>query len=109
MDACDEHGAAVFARIFDWARGKSLKINLGTAGCNAYSLVSKKYSQSLCSSLGSDHWGIRSIGAPRKVVDQLRKNAEQTELFARADGFIDLKCTIDRKFEVAEVDALIAW
>lgn len=123
MDACDEHGAVVFARIFDWARGKSLKINPGTAGCsvnvvvdgkpvavcNAYSLLSKRYGQSLCTSLGSDHWGIRSIGAPRKVVDQLRKSAEQTELFARADGFIDLKCTIDRKFEVAEVDALITW
>ena len=58
---------------------------------------------------GQRSLGHRSIGAPRNVVDQLRKSAEQTELFARADDFIDLKCTIDRKFEVAEVGALIAW
>jgi len=123
MDACDEHGAAVFARIFDWARGKSLKINLGTAGCSvnvvvdekpvpvcqAYSLISKKYGQSLCTALGSDHWGIRTMKPPAEVVDQLRKSAEQTGLFARAGGFIDLKCPIDRAFEETEVDALVEW
>lgn len=123
MDACDEHGAAVFTRIFDWARRKSLKINLGTAGCsvnvvvdetpvlvcNVYSLISKKYGQSLCTALGSDHWGIRTLKPPEEVVEQLRKGAEDTRLFARAGGFIDLKCSIDRAFTDAEVDALVAW
>ena len=127
MDACDEHGAVVFARIFDWARDKSLKINLGTAGCsvnvvivdedeekvvpvcNAYSLRSKRYGQSLCTNLGSDHWGIRQTEAPPEVVDQLWKSAEQTELFTQPDGYIDLRCSIDRAFTDAEVETLVAW
>ena len=123
MDACDEHGAIVFARIFDWARSKSLKINLGTAGCSVnvvvgekpvtvcstYSLLSKKYGQSLCTALGSDHWGIRTLKPSAEVVKQLRTSAEQTGLFVGASGFVDLRCSIDRAFEDTEVDALVAW
>ena len=124
MDACDEHGAAVFARIFDWARGRSLKINLGPAGCTvnvvvdgkpvavckANSLLSKKkYGQSLSATLGSDRWGIRTMKPPPEVVEQLWEGAEQTGLFTRSDGFKDLTCPIDRTFTVAELDALVAW
>ena len=123
MDACDEYGASVFARIFDWARGKSLKINLGPAGCTmnvvvdrkavavckANSLLSKKYGQSLSATLGSDRWGIRTMRPPPRVVEQLWKGAEQTGLFTRPDGYIDLQCPIDRAFTDAEVDALVAW
>ena len=123
MKLCDEHGAAVFTRILDWARCKSLAIGWGTsrfsvnvdvdgtrvAVCYGCSPASKKYGQSLCTALGSDHWGIRVIGAPVEVVEQLWKKAEQTGLFARAGNFIDLKCPIDRAFADDEMDALVAW
>ena len=123
MKLCDEHGAAVFTRILDWARCKSLAIGWGTsrfsvnvdvdgtrvAVCYGCSPASKKYGQSLCTALGSDHWGIRVIGAPGEVVEQLWKKAERTGLFARAGNFIDLKCPIDRAFADDEMDALVAW
>ena len=80
------------------------------AVCYASSLSSKKYGQSLRTALGSDHWGIRTLGGRAEgVVEQLWKSAEETGLFAREGNFIDLRCPIDRAFTDSEVDILIAW
>ena len=122
LKLCDEHGAAVYARILDWAQSKSLQIGRGTVGvsvnvdvggareCTAYSPASSRFGQSLWTALGSDHWGIRRLGASSEIVEHLWEKAEQTMLFARrVPSHIDLSCPIDRAFTDDEVDALVAW
>ena len=58
-----------------------------------------------------DRFGIPKTGAPVEVVEQLRKEAKQTGLFAASGQDLgqDLWCLIDRAFTDAEVDALVAW
>ena len=121
MKSCDEHGAGRLCKDPRLGTAQVLTIRWGTSRCSvnvdidgtpvalcyACSPLSKKYGQSLCTALGSDHWGIRTTGPPAEVVGQLWKEAEQTRLF-EASG-IDLRCHIDRTFTDVEVDALIAW
>ena len=69
MDACDEHGASVFARIFDWARGKSLKINLGPASCTVNVVVDgKPVAVCKATSLLSKNYGCSHSVRPWAVI-----------------------------------------
>ena len=120
LDSCDDYGKAVFSRILDLARRKSMSIRWGTRGfsvgvdadgsrvviCYVYPPHSV-FKQTLYTAL-RDRAGIqRKSSAPAEVVDRLRKSAEATGLFTPAGR--DLKCAIDRKFAADEVDALVSW
>ena len=120
LESCDDHGRAVYSRILDLADRKGMSLKWGTTSfyivvdvdgaqepvCTA-GLPGSKYGQAVLTSLGSDHWGLRKVGAPAEVVKQLWGKAEQTGLFAHAGK--ELRCPIDRTFADDEVDALFAW
>lgn len=120
LEACDDHGRAVYSRVVDLANRKGMLLKWWTASFNIWvdvdgalvpiltaGLPGSKYGQTVRTYLGSDHWGIRKTGVPVEVVEHLRTKAEQTGLFAPAGR--ELTCPIDRVFADAEVDALIAW
>ncbi len=119
LQSCDEHGKAVFSRILDLARRKSLSIHWGTRGfsmgveadgtrvvvCYAYPPGSV-FKQSLYTAL-RDRAGIQKTGATADSIERLRGSAEATGLFTPAGR--DLKCLIDRAFTDEEVEKLVAW
>jgi hypothetical protein len=121
LKSCDDHGRAVFSSILDLAAREGMSLSWGVKGftigvddmagtrvviCFVYP-PSTRFRQSIWTALGSDHYGIRKMGAPAEVVEQLWKRAEQTGLFVPAGR--DLSCHVDRAFTDAEVDALVAW
>lgn len=120
LKSCDEHGKAVFSRILDLARRRSMSIRWGTRGFSlgvdvdgARVVVGYAYPpgsvfrQSFYTAL-RDRAGIqRKTGAPGEVIDQLRNAAEATRLFTSAGR--DLKCAVDREFTGEEITALVAW
>ena len=122
LNGCDEHGKAVFSRILEWARSKSMSINWGAKGfsmgvdvdgaarvvvCYAYPPVSV-FKQTLYTAL-HDRAGIerKASRAPAEAVDRLRNAAEKTGLFVSAGR--ELKCPIDRAFTNDQMDALVEW
>ena len=120
LESCDDHGRAVYSRIFDLANRKDISLKWATTSFNIVVDVAgvpepvcragvpgSKFGQAVWTALGSDHWGIRKTGAPEEVVEQLWQQAEQTGLFGPAGK--ELKCLIDRAFTDDEVDALVAW
>ena len=120
LEACDDHGRAVYSRILDLANREGRSLNWGATSFSVVVVVDgrrepactgglpgSRYTQAVWTSLGSDYWGIRRTGAPEEVVEQLWKQAEQTGLFDPAGK--ELKCLIDRAFTDDEVDALVAW
>ena len=120
LKSCDEYGRAVFSRILDLARRKSMSIRWGTRGFSvgvdvdgarvvvgyAYPLGSV-FKQSFFTAL-RDRAGIgRKTAASGEVIDRLRNSAEATGLFTSAGR--DLKCPVDREFTGHEMTALVAW
>ncbi len=120
LKSCDEHGKAVFSRILDLARRKSMSVRWGTKGfsvgvdvdgtrvvvCYAYPPGSV-YRQSIYTAL-RDRAGVqKKTSAPAEAVDRLWKSAEATGLFTAAGR--DLKCPIDKPFTNDEVDTLVTW
>lgn len=119
LKSCDEYGKAVFSRILELARRKSMSINWGTKGfsigvdidgtrvvvCYAYPPGSV-FKQTLYTAL-HDRAGMPKTGVPAEAVERLRHSAEATGLFTAAGR--DLKCLIDRAFTDSELDKLIAW
>ena len=120
LKSCDEYGKAVFSRILDLARRKSMSIRWGTRGFSvgvdvddARVVVGYAYppgsvfKQSFYTAL-RDRAGIqRKTGAPGEVIDRLRNSAEATGLSTSAGR--DLKCAVDREFTRDEMTELVAW
>ena len=120
LESCDDHGRAVYSRIFELVDRKGMLLKWGATSfyivadvdgaqervCTVGLPVSK-YGQTVWTALGSDYWGIRKTGAPAEVVEELRRKAERTGLFAPSGK--ELRCPIDRVFTDDEVNALVAW
>ena len=119
LESCDDHGRSVYSRILDLVNRKGMLLRWGTTSFHIVADIDKalvciagvpgsKYGQAIWTTLGStEYWGIRKTGVPEKVIEYLRKRAEQTELFVSAGK--ELKCLIDRAFTDAEVESLVAW
>ncbi len=116
----DENGKAVFSRIIELAKNKSLPIHWGAKGfslnvdvagthvaiCFVYPPDSV-YKQTFRTSL-RDVGGVeRKTAVPEQVIRALGEEAEATGLFVPAGR--DLKCQITRRFTDAEVESLVAW
>ena len=120
LDSCDEHGKAVFSRILDFARRKSMAVQWGVKGfslgidaagtrvvfCTCYP-PSAPHKQSFRTWLRGQGGVAKKTAVPRDVVEGLRQRAEETGLF-RPSGR-DFKCQVDRAFLDHEIDALIQW
>ena len=120
MKSCDESGRAVFSRILDLARDKSMSIVWGSKGFSvgvgdgeARVLVCKAYppravfKQSFRTALHAPGGIRKKTSAPAEAVEELQNLAEATGLFTPAGQ--DLKCLIDREFTVDEIDSLVRW
>ena len=120
LESCDKHGKAVFSRILDRARHKSLSIHWGTKGfsvgvdvdgtrvvvCYIYPPASV-FKQTFRTAL-RDVGGVeRKTATPVEVIESLRKQADVTGLFRSAGR--ELKCHVNRAFTATEIDALVAW
>ena len=120
LESCNEFGKEVFASMLDLARRESMPIHWGSTRFSVGVAVhgtravvcyanppNSHYKQSLYTAL-RDRAGIqRKLGASDEVIDRLWQSAEATGLFTPAGR--ELKCVIDRKFAIHEVDALVAW
>ncbi len=120
LDSCDEHGKALFLRILDWARRKSLSIHWGSRGLSfgvdidgsrvvvgyAYPPGSF-YKQTFYTALRERAGIQRKTAAPSGEIESLQRDAEATGLFVPAGR--ELKCRVDRPLAVSEMDALVAW
>ena len=121
LDSCDEHGKAVFSRILDFARRKSMAVQWGVKGfslgidaagtrvvfCACYPPSAAPHKQSFRTWLCGQGGVAKKTAVPRDVVEGLRQRAEETGLF-RPSGR-DFKCQVDRAFLDHEIDVLIQW
>ncbi len=119
LKSCNDSGRAVFSRILDWARRRSLSISWGAKGfsvgvdgdagrvvvCYGYP-PNSVYGQSLYTAL-RNRAGMPKTDAPSEAVEQLRTAAEATGLLAPAGR--ELKLAIDRDLSVDQVGGLVAW
>ncbi len=120
LASADKNGKAVFTRILELARTKSMPIHWGTKGfslnvdiggthvaiCFVYPPDSV-YKQTLRTTL-RDRGGVeKKTAVPEETIQALWKKAEATKLFVPAGR--DLKCHITRKLTDIEVDSLLAW
>lgn len=120
LESCDEHGKAVFSRILDWTRRRSLSVNWGSRGFSFGVPIDGSrvvvgygyppgsvYGQTLYTAL-HEQAGIKGKTAiPTREIESLQKDAEATGLFEPAQQ--KLKCRLDRALAVNEMDALVAW
>ncbi len=120
LDSCDEHGKAVFSRLLDWARRKSLSIHWGSRGFSlpedidgsrvvvgyAYPPGSV-FKQTFYTNLLGRGGIHKKTAVPAEEIESLQKEAEATGLFSPAGR--DLKCRVDRPLAVDEMEALVAW
>ena len=120
LESCDEHGKAVFSRILDLAKSKSMSISWGTKGfsvgvevdgtrvviCYIYP-PNSVFKQTFHTALHNRGGVARKTATPDDVVESLWKQADDTGLFTPAGR--DLKCNINRTLNHHEIDALVAW
>ncbi len=120
LDSCDEHGRAIFSRLLDWARGKSLSIHWGSRGFSFGVNIDENrvvvgyvyppgsvFKQTFYTALRGRGGIDKKTAVPAEEIDSLQKKAEATGLFVPAGR--DLKCRVDRPLAVDEMDALVAW
>ncbi|GAB1409828.1 hypothetical protein MASR1M90_09820 [Desulfovibrionales bacterium] len=120
LASADENGRAVFARILELAKTKTMPIHWGTKGfslnvevdgthvavCFVYPPDSV-YKQTLRTTL-HDRGGVEKKSAvPESEIQSLWKQAEATGLFIPAGR--DLKCHITRPFTESEISSLVQW
>jgi hypothetical protein len=115
LASLDDNGKAVFSRILELARRKSMPIHWGTKGFSLNASVDgthvaicfiyppdSVYKQTLRTSL-RDRGGVEKKSAvPEEAIQVLWKQAEGTGLFTTAGH--DLKCHITRLLTDAEID-----
>ena len=119
LKSCDDSGRAVFSRIIEWAKRKSLSIRWGSKGfsvgvhvdavrvvvCKAYP-PNTPYGQSLYTALHAKY-GMPKLGAQPEAVERLWTAAEATELFVPAGQ--EMKLVIDRDFSLDQINRLGGW
>ena len=120
LASADENGRAVFARILELAKSKTMPIHWGTKGfslnvdvdgthvavCFVYPPDSV-YKQTLRTTL-RDRGGVEKKSAvPEDEIQALWKQAEATDLFVPAGR--DLKCQINRSLTEPEIESLVQW
>jgi len=120
LASADQNGQAVFARILELAKSKTMPIHWGTKGfslnvdldgthvavCFVYPPDSV-YKQTLRTTL-RDRGGVEKKSAvPEDEIQALWKQAEATGLFVPAGR--DLKCQINRPLTEPEIENLVQW
>ncbi len=120
LASLDDNGRAVFSRILELAKRKSMPVHWGTKGfslnadiegihvaiCFVYPPDSV-YRQTIRTAL-LDRGGVeQKTAVPEKMLQDLREQAEGTGLFVPAGR--DLKCHIKRKLSDTEIDLLLTW
>jgi hypothetical protein len=120
LASADENGRAVFARILELAKSRTMPIHWGTKGfslnvdvdgthvavCFVYPPESV-YKQTLRTTL-RDRGGVEKKSAvPEDEIEALWKQAEATGLFVPAGR--DLKCQINRPLREPEIESLVHW
>lgn len=120
LASADENGRAVFARILELAKAKTMPIHWGTKGfslnvdvngthvavCFVYPPDSV-YKQTIRTTL-RDRGGVEKKSAvPDDEIQTLWKQADATGLFVPAGR--DLKCQINRPLTETEVKSLVQW
>ena len=119
LEACDENGRAVFSRMLELSREKSMPIRWGVKGfsmnvdldgtrvafCYGYP-PNAVYKQSVYAAL-RDARTIGKTAIPEETVQALVEQVQTTGLFTPAGQ--SLKCPIERRLTDAEVDALLEW
>lgn len=116
----DDNGKAVFSRILDLAKRKSMPIHWGTKGFSLNSNVDgthvaicfvyppdSVFKQTIRTSLRHPGGVDRKAAVPEETLDTLRKQAESTGLFVPAGQ--DLKCQVTRSLTDAEIESIIEW
>ena len=118
LESCDENGRAVFSRILEWAKERTMPIHWGVKGfsmnvdlgethvafCYGYP-PNAVFKQSFYAALRESPIGKTAI--PEEVVQELEEQVQRTGLFTPAGQ--RLKCPIRQRLTDTEVDALLAW
>ena len=122
LASCDENGRAVYSRILEWARKKSVYVRWATRGFSLNADLSGTYvgflwgylpfsvfKQAVYTALRDPRF-MGKTAVPKDVIQALWKQAEATGLFDQPGrGRRDLRCQITRKLTEAEVGSLVAW
>ncbi len=119
LEACDENGRAVFSRMLELSREKSMPIHWGSKGfsvnvdldgthvafCYGYPPDSV-FKQCFYAAL-RDARTIGKTAIPEEVVQELKEQVQGTGLFIPAGQ--SLKCPIERRLTDTEVGSLLDW
>ncbi|MFP4532294.1 MAG: endonuclease NucS domain-containing protein [Desulfobacterales bacterium] len=120
LEALDDNGRAVFAKLLDFAKTKSMPVHWGTKGFSLNIDIEgahvaffygyppdSAYKQTLRTSL-RDRGGVeRKTAVPEDIIQDLWNKAENIGIFVPSGS--DLKCHITRRFNEGEVEALLNW
>jgi endonuclease NucS-like protein len=120
LASADENGRAVFARLLELARTRSMPVHWGTRGFSLNAEIdgthvaicfvyppSPVYGQTIRITLRGQGGVEKKTAVPERIIQALREQAEATGLFVPAGR--GLKCDITRKLEDGEIDSLLAW
>lgn len=116
----DENGKAVFGKVLEFAQSRAMPIHWGTKGFSlnvdldgthvavffCYPPASV-YKQSIYTTLMGRGGMSTKTAVPEEEVKRLWSKAEATGLFRPAGH--ELRCSIDRSFNEAEVGKLLSW
>jgi len=120
LASADENGKAVFARLLELAKARTMPIHWGTKGfslnadvdethvavCFAYPPDSV-YKQTLRTTLRHRSGVEKKSAVPEDQIQSLWEQAKATGLFVPAGR--DLKCQITRPLTESEIDSLVDW
>ncbi|KAF0221371.1 MAG: hypothetical protein FD174_509 [Geobacteraceae bacterium] len=120
LGSLDDNGKAVFSRILQLAKEKSMPIHWGTKGfslnvdlggrhvaiCFGYPAESV-YKQSIYTALRGRGGMASKTAVPEDVFSSLWSKAEATGLFVPAGR--ELKCLINRKLSEEEISSFLDW
>ena len=119
LDACDEHGRAVFPRVLDWARKNTHSVRWGTKGfsvgrdggdgrvvlCYGYPRGTS-YGQSIHTAL-RDRYGLGKTAMEVEAIDGIQSKAEAMGCFVQAGR--ELKWLIEAPASEEQVGSLLSW
>ena len=123
LESCDENGRAVFSRILEWAKERTMPIHWGVKGfsmnvdlgethvpvCFARPPTDLVYKQSIYTAFEGQGRIRAKAAIPEQVIKTLQEKAAAIDLFVPAGAGLDLKCPIRQRLTDTEVDALLAW
>ena len=123
LGSCDENGRAVFSRILEWARERTMPIRWGVKGfsmnvdlgethvpvCFARPPTDLVHKQSIYTAFEGQGRIKAKAAIPEQVIKTLQGKAAAIDLFVPAGAGLDLKCQIRQRLTDTEVDSLLAW